>query len=182
MKQNSAVQSRFFLFVDVQGPLPEHRPELGPCHIWTNAPRSDGYGRIHVGGGKEVAAHRIAFYIANGHWPHPCCLHHCDNRLCVNPLHLYEGTNEQNMLDMVRRGRHGTAKVTLKTVLAILDALDEGQPRGSLPARFNVSAQTIYRIDSGYSFAHLGRRSRARRQCDKTTPVAKAALATTGTA
>ena len=55
--------------------------------------------------GKQVQAHRLAFFFTHGKWPEPCCLHHCDNPPCCNPEHLYAGTQSDNMRDMYNRGR-----------------------------------------------------------------------------
>lgn len=66
-----------------------------------------GYGqfKVHQGGErKSFRANRLAFYIVNGYWPVFAC-HTCDNPLCCNPKHIYDGTPLQNMLDRKARGR-----------------------------------------------------------------------------
>jgi hypothetical protein len=77
--------------------------EPGGCWTWTGA-TSDGYGHVKFQG-RLHQAHRVAFFLIHGRWPRPYCLHTCDNRACVKPTHLYEGTHADNMADMVSRGR-----------------------------------------------------------------------------
>jgi hypothetical protein len=72
------------------------------CWMWTGPRWWDGYGRAGNRG-----AHRLSWIIAFGPIPdglHVC--HRCDAPLCVNPAHLFLGTNEDNRRDMLRKARH----------------------------------------------------------------------------
>lgn len=60
---------------------------------------SSGYGKFYCNG-KTYGAHRLAFLLANGEWPEVCC-HKCHNRKCVRPYHLYNGTHESNVIDLM---------------------------------------------------------------------------------
>ena len=76
------------------------------CHIFMG-PTSRGYGRVYITGMGHVGAHRVAFgmdKIPKG----KMVLHKCDVRCCVNPDHLFLGTNTDNMRDMVAKGRGGS--------------------------------------------------------------------------
>lgn len=102
-----SLYDRFWEKVDKNGPVPAHRPELGPCWVWT-AGRSHGYGLIYVDRSGKTRAHRVSFFLKHGRWPQPCGLHRCDNRLCVRPSHIFEGTKADNVRDMDAKGRRGT--------------------------------------------------------------------------
>ena len=72
---------------------------------WQGRKSFDGYGRIWVDG-KEVGAHRAAYIKFVGEIPEGLYVcHSCDNRLCVNPDHLWLGTHQDNMDDMRRKKR-----------------------------------------------------------------------------
>jgi hypothetical protein len=96
---------RFAEHVNLGGPVPTHRPEIGPCHVWTGRTNDAGYGLIGFKG-KVERAHRVAFFLTEGRWPDPNALHHCDNPPCVRRAHLFEGTPKQNTADMMAKGRH----------------------------------------------------------------------------
>lgn len=88
----------------------------GECMEWVETSRTwNGYGKFHITiGGKTrtFRAHRIAWELANGQeipagmW----ALHRCDNPPCVNPEHLFLGTQEDNEQDKVSKGRWRLAK------------------------------------------------------------------------
>jgi len=93
------------------------RSKIGPptatgCTEWPLRSRDrDGYGRFTVDG-REVGAHRFAWELANGPVPPGLwVLHHCDNPPCVNPEHLYVGTQADNMTAAARRYRLSDAQV-----------------------------------------------------------------------
>lgn len=77
------------------------------CWPWTASRMRNGYGHIGVEG-RTLAAHRVAYESAMGPIPKGLnVLHHCDNRGCCNPGHLWIGTQRENLLDMIAKGRHG---------------------------------------------------------------------------
>jgi hypothetical protein len=79
------------------------------CLLWTGAKDKDGYGKFQLnsaGKQQHVRAHRYAYFLARGHWPNRLALHSCDTPGCVNPDHLEDGDQGQNVRDCVARGRH----------------------------------------------------------------------------
>ena len=148
---------RFIRHVNKAGPVPAHRPELGPCWAWTaSTDKRGGYGRFGMGsiltGDRRIEkAHRVAFYLEHGRWPDPCALHHCDNPGCVRPSHLFEGTREDNNADRDRKGRcHRlqTARLTDEDVRAIRTA-PATATHAELAEVFGISEGYVYQIRSG---------------------------------
>lgn len=77
------------------------------CWIWISVRNSDGYGQFRTGGAFMDKAHRESWRMANGPIPEGLSvLHRCDNPSCVNPNHLFLGTQQDNIADMLRKGRH----------------------------------------------------------------------------
>ena len=75
------------------------------CWVWTAAKNTGGYGAVKSDG-KSHQAHRLAYEWENGPIPKGICvLHHCDNRSCVNPSHLFLGTIGDNNRDCFAKGR-----------------------------------------------------------------------------
>lgn len=78
------------------------------CWNWALSKDKDGYGRVRRNG-KAYGAHRYALmeYLGRELLDGCVCLHLCDNPSCVNPKHLKEGTQSENMKDCISKGRGG---------------------------------------------------------------------------
>lgn len=140
-------EERFWDKVDKNGIL--------GCWIWTAA-RVNKYGVIGLFG-KMVKAHRISWELHNGEIPNGLdVLHKCDNEYCVNPNHMFLGTQADNMHDMINKGRaawqSGLAILTKKEVLEIRNATGTQQ---EIAEQYSVSQPTISNIKSNKSWKHL---------------------------
>jgi hypothetical protein len=133
---------------------------LTECWHWVG-PRTDlGYGRMTNArnyGVHEIAAHRVSWTLFRGAVPAGLSvLHRCDVRACVNPDHLFLGTQADNVLDMARKGRGRTtprygesnpcARLSAADVDAIRSAHAAGETQIALARRYGVGAMTISRV------------------------------------
>jgi len=121
----------------------------------------DGYVRVKVAG-KRWYAHRLAYTQAFGPVPARMeVLHTCDNPPCVNPEHLFLGTQADNMADMSQKGRrtrgstHGMAKLTEADVVQIRALASSGETLSALASRFGVHFGTISKVVIRRSWRHV---------------------------
>lgn len=97
----------FWSHVNKNGSIPAHMPHLGKCWEWTGFMNDSGYGLMAwPQRGHQERVHRISWILNHGEIPNNLfVLHKCDNRLCLNPSHLFLGTQLDNILDKLEKGR-----------------------------------------------------------------------------
>lgn len=84
-----------------------NRRDSHGCWYWTASRNAKGYGQLMYRDGIPRHAHRISWELHNGYIPEGIwVLHRCDVPHCVNPSHLFLGTQTDNMRDMVAKKRH----------------------------------------------------------------------------
>lgn len=130
----------------------------GDCLLWTGATINSGYGYLTVNK-KNKTAHRASYEASHGPVPEGMqVLHRCDVKLCVNPEHLFVGTQQENIDDMINKGRWSmgdrrrNAKLTTKQVIAIRA---DTRNRNEIARELNVKSGTIYSIQSGQRWRHV---------------------------
>jgi hypothetical protein len=151
------------------------------CWLWTGALNHKGYGMLSVNNSK-AAAHRLSWEMANGPIPNGLfACHNCpsgDNPRCVNPAHLFLGTQDDNMKDASRKGRiratrcrgdrqwqnlhperrmrgeaNGRARLSEEQVRAIRA---DARKQADIAAAFGVSKSLVAQIRRREIWRHVG--------------------------
>jgi hypothetical protein len=134
------------------------------CWPWTGSVMKEGWhGQWRTASGEIEPTHRAAWRLMKGEIPEGLCvLHKCDNPICLNPLHLFLGTQSDNALDMweKRRARpgvskgeqHGCAKITVDIVREIRESKESGV---ALAARFGLATTTICDVRKRRTWKHI---------------------------
>jgi hypothetical protein len=137
--------------------IPE--PNTG-CWLWLGATKKDGgYPRVWFNG-KYQKGHRVAWELANGETlGDRCALHKCDQPSCINPEHIFAGTQADNVADMLSKGReryvglpgeqNGRAKLTDAQVAALRADLANGMTQTAAAARYGISQARVSKIWRG---------------------------------
>lgn len=80
--------------------------QAGECIVYTRGRDAAGYGVVSKNGQRLGQAHRVSWELTNGPIPPGLLIcHKCDNPPCINPDHLFMGTQGDNMKDMMKKGR-----------------------------------------------------------------------------
>lgn len=159
LKNKNQISARFSKHIDLFS-------SPNNCWTWTGATNNCGYGMIKVNSKTVMSAHRVAWILFNNSIPTgKCVLHNCDNPSCVNPAHLFIGTQSDNMRDMAAKGRAGTngqfgetssnSKLTNAIVLYIKQYPNYRGSCTELANKFGVVTSTISSIRHNKNWKHV---------------------------
>lgn len=129
--------------------LVERVTESG-CWLWGGHLDTNGYGRVSFNG-EQMGAARLAIRLFTNETDHGLCvLHRCDVPACVNPAHLFLGTNADNMADAARKGRLWTSKQRSCLSADDIDFIKHGPlGRKQLVKKYGMAGSYLGRIRSG---------------------------------
>ena len=151
----------------------------GDCWVWTGGTGNSGYGRMRINK-KLYSPHRLMWEIYNKKLilNNMEICHKCDNRLCINPEHLFMGTHRDNMKDCSKKRRvHGILdefgksidngyrfkignipigrKLAKEDIINILNYLKNGYTQREIGEMYNVSHTTILDIKRGKCYVNI---------------------------
>ena len=149
-----SLAEKFEAGIDRGGPI---HPLHGQCWVWRGKTMNTGYGFV-IHRGASHLTHRVSllyFGKVNVFGSRDCALHRCDNRLCINPDHLFVGTRQDNNEDKRLKGRHsfgeknGRAKLTTEDVQQVRRLFARGLcSKSELSRMFGVCHSVIRKIIS----------------------------------
>ena len=155
------ILDRFWEKVTLDGPIPEHLPELGNCWLWLNGDDGRGYGSFSITSQGKLKAHRFSYELENGPIPHKMTLdHRCLTKRCIRPSHM----------EVVTRGENARRAGGLEK---IMQDRREGKRchKGHLKNDFNIGVN----VDNGGAYcldcAALGR-ARKKKKEEEVKPTA----------
>ena len=133
----------------------------GICWEWEGGLNDSGYGKLRIGD-KDTVAHRVSYTEYIGEIPKGMyVLHNCDNRKCNNPEHLFLGTHQDNMDDMVNKNRQAqgedvcTAKLTNNEVKYMKMLFKRGVMCKVVAAMFGITLNYASKIKCGRGWGFI---------------------------
>lgn len=130
------------------------------CWEWTGRHTVAGYGTLRLNG-EVVYVHRLsAEHLGGQDVAGKHVLHRCDNPRCINPDHLFTGTQADNMHDKVAKGRQPRGSLAGGSKLTAADVLEIRRLCGTMPQtriaeRFGICQQTVSDIKRGRRWGHI---------------------------
>lgn len=150
--RNRSVSERFHAKYEVKN---------SGCWEWTESFDGNGRGGMTIEGTRKLA-HILSYSLHKGEVPKGLCVcHKCDNPLCVNPNHLFLGTQIDNLKDMREKGRHvfgtrnGTSKLNDLSVIIAREARLKGYYISNIARYFKVNESVMSKAIRGITWGHV---------------------------
>jgi hypothetical protein len=134
------------------------------CWIWLESTYQSGYGRVFINS-KNYRAHRVAFFLHNGLIDNNLDVcHSCDNPICVNPHHLWQGNSLDNNQDAIKKGRaykakgenHGLSIFNNNQIIEIREKYTIGKyTQQQLADEYNTTRGYIHKIINRKIWKHI---------------------------
>jgi len=132
-------------------------PNTG-CWLWGGHIKADGYGEITFKK-KYYRAHRLSWERHNGPIPSGLLVcHKCDVRSCINPEHLFLGTQKDNIRDALSKGRMAVGEGSPQSKLSaneVIEILNDKRRTGLIALSHNISNGNVLKIKKRESWKHL---------------------------
>lgn len=133
------------------------------CWEWQGCLGTRGYGHgifiLKEGDKPEQHAHRFAYKIHHGFIPAGLnVLHTCDNPKCVNPFHLYAGTQQMNVDDMIKRNRNCRGSAVQGSKLQEHDVIairNDKRKLVDIAKSYGITPGSVWQIKKGLKWKHL---------------------------
>lgn len=136
-RNRASLEDRFWARVD----------KTRDCWLWTGSRDHRGYGRLQRGerGKGVVKAHRLSYELRHGPIAEGLFVcHRCDNPQCVNPDHLFLGTNADNLADAKAKKRMPGRPLAVDAA-ALIAFMDAGGTYRTAAQHFDIPTSTVYR-------------------------------------
>jgi len=140
--RNLSVEERFFSYVK----------KTESCWLWTGATNEKGYGMFYIQKDRKVTrykSHRFSYEHHKGDIPEGMFVcHHCDVKGCVNPEHLFVGTNLENVQDMIAKNLAPERRKQLRRqdVVDAAKMLGLGYKTSQIAREIGLKPTVVYQI------------------------------------
>lgn len=131
------------------------------CWEWRGTFFANGYPAFWMEG-KQHLAHRLSYELLTGKKLKNFACHTCDNPACCNPEHIFDGTQKDNMRDMVKKGRKVVKAIEKRPVklseAEVRKIFDDPRSSRKVAADFDICGRMVLNIKNGVSWKHLNLR------------------------
>lgn len=135
------LEKRFWSKVDIR--------DNNDCWNWLGGIRGEGYGIFRYKR-KTIDSHRFVWFLIKGIFPDLFVCHSCDNRICCNPFHLFLGTSQDNINDMIAKGRRpyrsNTKKLNKTDAIKIRNLYSNGHTELEISEKYDISKSHVSNI------------------------------------